>query len=277
MRNILLIFISVLLISCSNEEDENVSGSAFMLCGDDKNKEICDLAHDGAMCSRQRADAIRNLVIQRSKKSVKNGYAALTVLDTYKACLDNAVLAQSAIRKSDEVSRYFAIANISKYQNKIVRETKGVRPEINLWLYKKTGNPDNWESMVNGVEMAESVHRDVYTVMMAKAANSSMQEAKKIADLILSGTEFLNDLPPEVFEFYVLYYLKAGADFKSAVWHGLYAEYVKNNPGINIQYFKSHRKMNNTKLKEAQDLVDSIVFDTDWMGLKISNLEKVIV
>jgi hypothetical protein len=248
-----------------------------MLCGDKKNKAICDLTHDGAFCSRQRADSLRTLVMQSRKKNVKNAYAALTTLDNYKACLENAVLAQSVRRKSDEVSRFYAIANIPDYQNKIVKETKGVRPEINLWLYTKTGNPDNWESMVNGVGMAENVHNDVYTAMMAEAGNRSIDKAKEIADLLLGRTEFLNDLPPEVFEFYVLYYLKSGDNFKSAVWHGLYAEYVKNNPGINIHYFKSHKNMKNAILDKAQKLVDSIIFDTDWMGLRVNDLKKVIV
>lgn len=277
MRNFLLIFISVLLVSCSNEETENVTGSAIMLCGDDKYKEICDLTHDGALCSRPRADTIRSLVIQGRKKTVKNAYAALTVLDKYKACLENAVLAQSAIKKSDEVSRFFTIANIPKYQNKIVKETKGIRPEINLWLYKKTGNTDYWESMVNGVDMTENVHQDVYTVMMAEAATRSMDEAKKIADLLLARTEFLNDLTPEVFEFFILFHLKSKNNFKAAVWHGLYTEYVKENSGINTKYFKFHGNMKNSTLNDAQDLVDSIIFEADWMGLRIKDLEKVII
>jgi hypothetical protein len=276
MRNISLIFISIFLISCSSEEDENVSGSPMVLCTDIKNKEICDLTHNGAFCSRQRADSIRTLIIQSRKKNVMNAYAALTTLDYYKACLENAVLAQSVRRKSDEVSRFYAIANIPDYQNKIVKETKGIRPEINLWRYKKTGNADYWESMVNGVDMAEHVHNDVYTAMMAEAGNRSIDEAKEIADLLLARTEFLNDLPPEVFELYVLYYLESGDDFKSAVWNGLYAEYVKNNPGINTHYFKSQKKMQNSTLDKAQKLVDSIIFDTDWIGLRISELKNVV-
>jgi hypothetical protein len=277
MRNVLLIFMSTLLISCSNENEESISGSIMMLCSDKKNQEICDLTHDGALCSRQRTESIRSLIMQSREKSVENAYVALTELDNYKACLENAVLAQSARKKSDEVSRFLTIANIPTYQNKIVKETKGVRPEINLWLYKKTRNPDYWESMVNGVEMAENVHRDVYTVMMAEAATRNIVEAKEIADLLLGRTEFLNDLTPEVFEFYILYYVKNGDDFKSAVWHGLYAEYVNKNPGINTQYFKSHRKMKNSKLQDAQKLVDSIVFDTDWMGLKVKDFKTVII
>jgi hypothetical protein len=276
MRNMSFIFMSVLLISCSNEANEDISGSPLMLCEDEKNKEVCDLIHDGAFCSRLRADSLRTLVIQSRKKNVKNAYAALTTLDDYKACLENAILAQSVRRKSDEVSRFYAIANISDYQNKIVRETKGIRPEINLWRYTKTGNADYWESMVNGVDMAEHVHNDVYTAMMAEAGNRGIDEAKKIADLLLGRTEFLNDLPPEVFELYVLYYLESGDDFKSAVWNGLYAEYVKNNPGINIHYFKSYKKMQNSTLDKAQKLVDSIIFDTDWIGLRISELKNVI-
>ncbi|MFT6779655.1 MAG: hypothetical protein ACJAV1_003598 [Paraglaciecola sp.] len=276
MRNMSFIFISVLLISCSKEANEDISGSPLMLCADKKNKEVCDLIHDGAFCSRLRADSLRTLVIQSREKNVKNAYAALTNLDDYKACLDNTILAQSVRRKSDEVSRFYAVANISDYQNKIVRETKGIRPEINLWRYTKTGNTDYWESMVNGVDMAEHVHNDVYTAMMAEAGNSGIDEAKKIADLLLDRTEFLNDLPPEVFELYVLYYLESGDDFKSAVWNGLYAEYVKNNPGINIHYFKSYKKMQNSTLDKAQKLVDSIIFDTDWIGLKISELKNVI-
>jgi hypothetical protein len=276
MRNTLLIFISVLLISCSKGDADDVTGSAMMICADEKYKEICDLTHNGALCSIPRADTIRSLVIQGREKSVKNAYVALTVLDKYKACLENAVLAQSAIRKSDEVSRYYTIANIPKYQNKIVKETKGIRPEINLWLYQKTGDKDYWESMVNGVDMTENVHHDVYTVMMAEAATRSMEEAKEIADLLLDRTEFLNDLTPEVFEFYIMYYSKKKDNFKSAVWHGLYTEFVKENPGINNIYFKSHGHMKNSTLVDAQKLVDSIIFDADWMGLKINDIKKEI-
>jgi hypothetical protein len=277
MRNLLLFCIAVVLISCSKEGGDNIPASATLLCIDKNNKEICDLMHDGALCGIQKADSIRYLVAQSSNKSVKNGYLALTVLDKYKACLENAVLAQSARKKSDEVSRFYAIANIPNYQNKIVKQTKGVRPEINLWLYKKTGNTDYWESMLNGVDMTDNVHHDVYTVMMADAATRSMDEAKKIADLMLTRTEFLNDLTPEVFEFYILYYVKNQENFKSAVWHGLYAEYVKRNPGINVKYFKSHGNMKNSTLDDAQDIVDNIVFDTDWMGLKIKDLGDVII
>lgn len=276
MRNILIILISVFIHSCSKEGSESFLGSSMLICKDKKYQQICDLTHDGALCSKQRIDSISSLVIQRNEKSVKNGYAALTQLDIYKACLENAVLAQSSRRKSDEVSRYVAIANISDYQNKIVRETKGIRPEINLWLYKKTGNTDHWESMVNGVAMTESVHRDVYFVMMADASSRSMDEAKKIADLQLARTELLNELNPDVFEFYVRYYINKEDNFRAAVWYGLYAEYVENNPGINNQYFKLHEKMNKSKLDDAQKLVDSIVFDTDWMGLKIKDFVKLI-
>tara|TARA_R110002167_G_scaffold327147_1_gene533239 strand:+ start:949 stop:1782 length:834 start_codon:yes stop_codon:yes gene_type:complete len=277
MRNILFIFISVVLMSCSKDETAEVTGSAVMLCTDQKHKEICDLTHDGALCSLPRANTIRALVNQSRNKTVKNAYVALTVLDKYKACLENVVLAQSSIQKSDEISRFLAIANIPKYQDKIVKETKGIRPEINLWLYKKTGNSDYWESMVNGVDMVENVHQDVYTVMMAEAASRSMGEARKIADLILDRTELLNDLAPEIFEFYILYYLKNKDNYKAAVWHGLYTEYVKRNPGINTKYFKFHGNMKNSTLENAQNLVDSIIFDSDWKGLRVKDLEKLII
>jgi hypothetical protein len=276
MRNIFFIFISVFIHSCSKEGSESFFGSRMLMCNDKKNQQICDLTHDGALCSKQRLDSISSLVIQRNEKSVKNGYAALIQLDIYKACLENSVLAQSSRKKSDEVSRYFTITNISDYQNKIVRETKGIRPEINLWLYKKTGNTDHWESMVNGVALIDSVHRDIYFVMMADASSRSMDEAKKIADLQLARTELLNELNPDVFEFYVRYYIHKGENFRAAVWYGLYAEYVENTPGINNQYFKLHEKMNKSKLDDAQKLVDSIVFDTNWMGLKVKDFVKLI-
>jgi hypothetical protein len=276
MRNFQIFFISVLLISCSNDDSDNVSGSAMMMCADEKHQQICDLTHDGALCSIQRADSIRSLVIQSREKTVQNAYAALTQLDTYKACLENAVLAQSAINKSDEVSRHFTIANIPKYQNKIVKETTGIKPEINLWLYRKTSNSDYWESMVNGVDMKDNVHSDVYTAMMAEAATRSMDNAKEIADLLLGRTEFLHDLTPDIYEFYISFYIANDNNFKAAVWHGLYTEYVKKSSGINTKYFKSHKNMRNSTLEDAQKLVDSIIFDTDWKGLKIKDLEKVI-
>lgn len=276
MRNVLLIFISLLIYSCSKQGSEDVIGSTVTICGDKKNKELCDLTHDGALCSIQRSESITAMVIQSRKKSVKNAYLALNVLDNYKVCLENSVLAQSVRRKSDEISRYYAIANISDYQNKIIKETKGVRPEINLWLYKKSGNADYWESMVNGVSMTQNVHPDVYFAMMAEASTRDIDEAKEIADLQLSRTEFLNELSPTIYEFYVRYYLKNGEKFRAAVWHGLYAKYVEENPGINSTYFKRYEKMNNSKLYDAQKLVDSIIFDTDWVGLKVKDIEKLI-
>ncbi|WP_339725684.1 DUF2989 domain-containing protein [uncultured Paraglaciecola sp.] len=277
MRNLVFIFISVVFISCSKDESGDVTGSAVMLCTDDKYKEICDLTHDGALCSLPRANTIRALVNHYRNSTVKNSYIALTVLDTYKACLENVVIAQSSIQKSDEISRFRTIANIPKLQDKIAKETRGVRPEINLWLYKKTGNPDYWESMLNGVAMTDTIHHDVYTVMLAEAATRSIDEAKKIADLLVSRTELLNDLTPEIFEFYILFYLKNRDNFKAAVWHGLYTEYIKENPGINVKYFKFHGKMQSATLNKAQKLVDSIIFDANWKGLKVKDLEKVII
>lgn len=277
MRNILFIFIAVILLSCSKDETADVSGSAVMLCTDARHKEICDLTHDGALCGLPRANSIRALINQSRNKTVKNAYVALTVLDTYKACLENVVLAQSSIQKSDEISRFLTIANIPKFQDEIVKETKGIRPEINLWLYKKTGNTDYWESMVNGVAMTDNVHQDVYTVMMAEAASRSMSEARKIADLMLERTELLNDLAPEIFEFYIMFYLKNKDNCKAAVWHGLYTEYIKQNPGINTKYFKFHGNMQSSTLDEVQDLVDSIIFDANWKGLRVKDLEKVIM
>ncbi|MCF2948573.1 DUF2989 domain-containing protein [Paraglaciecola aquimarina] len=265
---------SVFLISCSNDD---VTGSVITLCTDKENAQVCDFIHNGAFCSIQKAETTRALVIQSRNKTVKNAYAALTTLDEYKACLDNVVLAQSAIKKSDEVSRFATIANIPRYQDKIVKETKGVRPEINLWLYKKTGNRDYWESMINGVDMAKSVHQDVFIVMMAEAASNNIEEAKKIADSLLRRTELLNQLSPEVFKFYITYFLNHGDEFKSAVWHGLYAEYVENKPGINTQYFQFHKKMKSSTLEDAQELVDSIVFDTNWLGSTIKDIEKLII
>jgi hypothetical protein len=223
------------------------------------------------------AESIRALVNHSRNKTVNKAYIALTVLDKYKACLENVVLAQSARQKSDEISRFQTIANIPTYQNRIVKETKGVRPAINLWLYKKTGNTDYWESMVNGVKMTENVHQDVYTVMMAEAATRSMDDARKIADLLLGRTEFLNDLAPEIFEFYILCYLKKEDNFKAAVWHGLFTEFIEENPGINTRYFKFHGNMKSSTLKDAQDLVDSIIFDSDWKGLRVKDLAKVII
>ena len=277
MPNILFILIAVILMSCSKDETVDVTGSAMMLCTDAKYKEICDLTHNGALYGLAKANSIRALVNQSRNKTVKNAYVALTVLDTYKACLENVVLAQSSIQKSDEISRFLTIANIPKFQDEIVKQTKGVRPEINLWLYKKTGNTDYWESMVNGVDMTENIHQDVYTVMMAEAASRNMDEARKIANLMLQRTELLNDLAPEIFEFYIMFYLKNKDNFKAAVWHGLYTEYVKQNPGINTKYFKFHGNMKDSILNDAQNLVDSIIFDADWKGLKVKDLVKVII
>lgn len=277
MRSFILIFISVFLMSCSNDEFSEVTGSVMMLCGGGGNKEVCDFLHDGALCSRQRAETARSLITQKRNNTVKNSYVALTVLDKYKACLENVVLAQSAINKSDEVSRYSTIANISGYQKKIVKETKGIKPEINLWLYRNTGKADYWRLMVKELAKTDNAHQDVYIVMMAETATHSMQDAKKIADLLLRRTEYLDDLTPEVFEFNIMYYLKSGDDFKSAIWHGLYAEYIKKTSGINSQYFKFYGGMKNTTLKNAQKVVDSIVFDTNWLGSNIKDIEELIL
>ncbi|MDP5030135.1 DUF2989 domain-containing protein [Paraglaciecola sp.] len=272
MPRALLIFFVLFLLSCSDNAVNPVTGSLVMLCSDKKNEEICDLTHDGAMCSIQRANATRALIIQKNEQDVGSAYLALKELDKYKGCLENSVIAQNVKRKDDEISRFTTLANISSYQDKIVRDTKGVRPEINLWLYQKTGNPDYWESMVNGVDMADKVHPDVYTVMMADVAPRSMDKAKEIADLMLSRTDFLNDLSPEVYEFYVYYYLDSGDNFKSAIWYGLFAEYIKQNPGINSEYYGRHLKMKVNRIKKAQDIVDALVLKTNWTGLKIKDI-----
>lgn len=277
MLRVSLLLIVVFLTSCSDDGADPVTGSLMMLCGDEKNKEICDLTHNGAMCSVRRAEATKSLIIQRNEKNVRNGYLALKELDKYKACLENSVIAQNVKRKDDEISRYTTVANISKYQDKIVGETTGVRPEINLWLYQKTGNHDYWESMMNGVDMSDKIHQDVYTVMMAEIAPRDVDKAKEIADLMLSRTDYLNDLSPEIYEFYVHYYLQVGDGFKSAIWYGLYAEYIKENPGINSEYYGRNLKMKVNKIKKAQDIVDSLVLKTNWAGLKIQEIPKGLI
>ena len=79
--------------------------------------------------------------------------------------------------------------------------------------------------------ITESAHRDVYFVMMADASSRSVDDVKKIADLQLARTELLIELNPDIFEFYVRYYINNGDNFSSAVWYDLCAEYLETTPG----------------------------------------------
>lgn len=79
--------------------------------------------------------------------------------------------------------------------------------------------------------MTESAHRYVYFVMMADASSRSVDDVKKIADLQLARTELLIEFNPDVFEFYVRYYINNGDNFSSAVWYDLCAEYLETTPG----------------------------------------------
>lgn len=275
MRHIAFFLFSLLLFSCS--EGGEPSGSIVMLCADSANQDICDLTHDGAMCGIQRADATRSLILQKHYKDVEHSYLALKELDTYKACLHNSVAAKSRRNKSDEISRYETISRISHFQDKLVNETRGVRPEINLWLYKRNGDPDKWESMLNGVKVASKVHPDVYLAMMANAAMGSIDKAKGIADELKVKSRYLNSMPPELYEFYITYYLQEGQPFKSAVWQGLYAHYLKQNSGINEEYFKRYEKMSAVRLGEAKGLVSRILFTSSWAELEYTDLPLTII
>lgn len=249
----------------------------MMLCRDGGNKDICDLTHDGAMCGVVRADTTRAMVIQKRDKTSNNGYQALVALDEYKGCLENAVLAQSERNRSNEISRFEAIQNIPDYQNKIISETKGARPEINLWLYKETGDDIHWESMLNGVPLAKDIHPDVYTYMIAEATNRDIEEAKKLADTLLYKNKLISDLPADLYSFYTLYYLKKNNIFKSAVWQGLYAQFVQNKTSINHEYFERYEKTNLREIKKAQAVVDDLIFDMNWKGMEIADIPKSMI
>ena len=233
------------------------------------------MMHDGAMCTIPRADAAKAMIIRnRDLKDVKASYEALKQLDAYKDCLENSILAQNHINMSDQNTRYQTLANIPRYQEKIVEETRGVRPEINLWLYGKTANPDYWESMLNGVQMRDDVHADVYAALIANTSRMGLDEAKATVDQIAVRKGYVSQLPKEVFEFYISYYLKKKEKFKAALWHGLYAEFISTNPGINRTYFSLHERMSKQELDKAQNVVDGVVFRDQWLNVKMSDIQE---
>lgn len=65
-----------------------------------------------------------------------------------------------------------------------------------------------WGSMVNGLAITESAHKDVHFAILAEAYTRSMDEVKEIADLQFGRTEYLNELNLEFFRFDVRYDLK---------------------------------------------------------------------
>ena len=58
------------------------------------------------------------------------------------------------------------------------------------------------------------------------------------------------------------------------MWYAVDAEYIDNEPAIDTQYFKLHKRMKDSNLDDAQKLVDSIIFDTDWIGVKVKDFEE---
>lgn len=276
MRILFVFFVLVALVSCSDSKGY-LSGSLVRVCGDAENNDVCALVHDGAMCGLKRANVLREAVSQKKDNSAINAYKALIALDEYKACLDNAVIVQSARDRNNDASRFEAVRKIPDYQNEIASGVRGVKPEVHLWRYKQSGDNMHWSAMVGDYDKSANMHPDVYTYMISEATSRDIEKAKSIADDFLYKNEKISDLPPELYGFYTTYYLKSGNVYKSAVWQGLYANFVQGGLTIDSGYFERHEVISFRQMEKAQSAVDDIVHRTQWRGLKISDIPRDVI
>jgi uncharacterized protein YoxC len=176
--------------------------------------------------------------------------------------------------EEDETSRYETLYQIPKYKDRIVISTQSqIRPEINFWLWEQDQLPDLWESMLNQIELSQSkIHADVYEAILSRAGEQDLEQAKLLAEDMRDRVSTLQELSPALYEFYIYYYLHRQQPERSAVWNGLYANYVKHNPGVNQKFYELHTKLNKSKLQQVEERVETIIRKTDWGLLKIKDL-----
>lgn len=268
----LLSLLLVLLLAACEPTDVR-EASIWVIC--DEMPDVCESTHSGALCTPQRADAIRYLAIQRKYPSSITAYEALKTLDRYKVCLEDAYVSEAVRNKANKQSQITTIQKIPELQKGILADSrKGARPEVNLWLWQQSQNPDYIESMRNGAEAAKEVHPDVYIALMQVLSKTDLELARRYARMALSKANVINDIQPYVYEFYVGYHLELDQVHKAAVWQGLYSAKDDQKANINAQYFRLHEKMNRRQLRKAQDEVDSLLFDAKWLNRKMSSFPK---
>ncbi|MCV2883530.1 DUF2989 domain-containing protein [Aestuariibacter sp. AA17] len=274
--NPLLILISLLVLLQGCEKQPVSESSIWTIC--DEYGDICDSTHSGALCTIPRSDTIKALAIHREKQSSLSAYEALSTLDKYKVCLEDAYISENIRRKKDKQSQMQTIVNIPEMQKQIIKETNGiVRPEVNLWLWKKTQKRDYLESMMNGVDMVKQVHTDVFVALMMEFAAESPERARTYAKKALKRADVISDIQPRVYEFYVGYYLNKGDKLKAAIWQGLYSARDEQQAKINADYFKLYQNMSDREINKAQKEVDSLLFDAKWLSRDMSAFPKKLI
>ena len=166
----------VFLTAC--EPTDISEASIWVICKE--HEDVCDATHSGAMCTIPRTDTIRKLAIFKTDISSIHAYEALISLDKYQSCLEDAYISETVKRKKDKQSQINTIRNIPELQKQIIKDSQSlVRPEVNLWLWQRSSNNDYLESMRNGVEIAEEVHRDVYVGLMLEANQRNRDDARR--------------------------------------------------------------------------------------------------
>lgn len=267
MRTILACCMLLPLMGCQNEEVAD--GSMWQIC--DRYQDICDATHSGALCSVPRADAIRDMAIQREVVTSITTYNALVALDYYRECLEDAYISEAVRSKTDKQSQIVTIRNIPELQKKLLASTRQMtRPEINLWLWTNSQRSDHWESMVNGFKTASEVHPDVLVAMMNQTAKKDLDKALVFARQALAKADVIDDIKPAVYEFYVGYYLEKNDLTKAAIWQGLYSAKDEQKAEVNKHYFKLYEKMSESQIKAAQKTVDELLFDAKWLNKDMS-------
>ncbi len=274
LRSVTVFIASFILIAC--EPTDVTEASIWMIC--DEHKDICDATHSGALCSIQRSDTIRALAVQKLRSSSVNAYLALKTLDTYGECLENAFVSETVRNKEDKQSQINTIRKITELQKDILASTRtGARPEVNLWLWQRSQNEQYFESMRNGVELADQVHQDVYVALMLETAKKDLEGARAYAKMVLERATIIADIEPRIYEFYVGYYMNKEQYHKAAVWQGLYSALDKEKAKVNQNFFGLYDKLNQRQLKKAQDEVDDLLFDAKWLNKKMDAFPKKLI
>lgn len=274
MRSITILLLAFLLAGC--EPTDVTTASIWKIC--EEHQEICDSTHSGALCSIPRNDTIRALAVQKLKPSSINAYQALTVLDKYSECLEDAYVSETVRSKKDKQSQMNTIRKIVDLQKDVLASSRsGARPEVNLWLWQRSQQDHHFESMVNGIDMVDYVHQDVYIAMMFETAKKDIEKAREYAKVVLSRAEIIADIEPRVYEFYVGYYLRKEDFHKAAVWQGLYSALDKEKAEVNQRFFQLPKKLSQRQINKAQDEVDSLLFDAKWLNKKMDAFPKKLI
>ncbi|MCC2617764.1 DUF2989 domain-containing protein [Aestuariibacter halophilus] len=265
---------TLLLSAC--QKQSVAESSIWKIC--EKYPEVCDATHSGALCGIQKNDTIRAVAQHHETLSSLNAYNALKTLEKYRLCLEDAYVSENVRNKKDKQSQVSTIRKIPEIQRDIMADTRSlVRPEINLWLWQNTQNDDYLESIKNGVEMAESIHPDVYIAMMYEAARHDLEKARDYARKVLANATVIADIEPKVYEFYIEYYIRKEDFHKAAIWQGLYSARDKERAEINADYFQLHEKMTDRQMANAQSKVEELLFDARWLNKSMSEFPRELI